>query len=133
MFTAGQSEAGREMGAKLTDCQFTVAMTKEEAVKLYADIKSRMPKYGRTPDMLKIFPCVTVSGGRTAEEADELYQRAVDLIAPNVGVGYIQKKMNIDRKRVVSGTRVCVRVDFGGRRTRKKKNYNAQLIDIIKL
>src|SRR3546814_13246326 len=75
MFTAGQSEAGREMGAKLTDCQFTVAMTKEEAVKLYADIKSRMPKYGRTPDMLKIFPCVTVYVGRTAEEADELYQQ----------------------------------------------------------
>src|SRR3546814_4835101 len=86
MFTAGQSEAGREMGAKLTDCQFTVAMTKEEAVKLYADIKSRMPKYGRTPDMLKIFPCVTVYVGRTAEEADELYQQVVDLIAPNVGV-----------------------------------------------
>src|SRR3546814_17029132 len=51
MFTAGQSEAGREMGAKLTDCQFTVAMTKEEAVKLYDDIKSRMPKYGRIPDI----------------------------------------------------------------------------------
>src|SRR3546814_14998496 len=68
MFTAGQSEAGREMGAKLTDCQFTVAMTKEEAVKLYADIKSRMPKYGRPPDMLKIFPFVTVYVGRTAEE-----------------------------------------------------------------
>lgn len=96
MFTAGQSEAGREMGAKLTDCQFTVAMTKEEAVKLYADIKSRMPKYGRTPDMLKIFPCVTVYVGRTAEEADELYQQVVDLIAPNVGVEFLSKTLKMD-------------------------------------
>src|SRR3546814_8539062 len=95
MFTAGQSEAGREMGAKLTDCQFTVAMTKEEAVKLYADIKSRMPKYGRTPDMLKIFPCVTVYVGRTAEEADELYKQVVDLIRSEEHTSELQSLMRI--------------------------------------
>src|SRR3546814_5967233 len=46
--------------------------------------------------MLKIFPCVTVYVGRTAEEADELYQQVVDLIAPNVGVEFLSKTLKMD-------------------------------------
>jgi len=96
MFTAGQSEAGRELAAKLADCQFAVAMTKESAVALYSDIKGRLAKYGRTPDMLKIFPCVSVYVGRTAEEADELYKQVTELISPNVGVEFLSKTLDVD-------------------------------------
>lgn len=96
MFTAGQSAPGRELAARYADCQFAVAMTKEDAIALYNDVKARLPKYGRTPDMLKIFPCISVYVGRTEEEADELYSQVSNLIPWKVGVDFLAKTLETD-------------------------------------
>jgi N-acetyl-S-(2-succino)cysteine monooxygenase len=96
LFTAGQSETGRELAARQADCLFAVAMTKEHAVTLYNDVKGRLAKYGRTPDMLKIFPCVSAYVAPTAEEADALYAQVTELILPKVGVQFLSKTLALD-------------------------------------
>ncbi len=96
MFMAGQSEIGREFAAKTADCVFAVTDTKEAGQAFYADVKVRLAKYGRQPDSLRIMPGCSVYVGRTATEADELYEELQDLIAPELGVPYLSKMVNMD-------------------------------------
>lgn len=62
------------------------------------DIKGRMQKYGRRPEHLKIIPGAGIFIGRTAEEAEELYQEVAELITPAVGVEYLGKQLVMDLK-----------------------------------
>ncbi len=94
MFMAGQSELGREFAAKSADCLFSVTDTIEAGKALYVDVKGRLAKYGRTPDQLRIMPGCSVYVGRTAAEADELYQELQSLISPELGVPYLSKMVN---------------------------------------
>lgn len=55
-----------------------------------------MAKYGRNPDHLKILPGLAVTVGRTAEEAKEKYQRMLDLIHPDVGLGLLSRRIGFD-------------------------------------
>jgi FMN-dependent oxidoreductase (nitrilotriacetate monooxygenase family) len=98
MFMAGQSEAGREFAAKTADAVFAVTDTKEAGQAFYADIKGRLAKYGRLPDSLRIMPGCSVYVGRTAAEADELYEELQSLISPDLGVPYLSKlvEMNLE-------------------------------------
>jgi alkanesulfonate monooxygenase len=96
MFTAGQSDDGRELAAKLADCVFAITMTKEAGQALMRDIKGRMAKYGRSPDHLKIIPGAGVFVGRTAEEADALYDSVAELIPAHIGVHYLSKTLVTD-------------------------------------
>ena len=90
-FMAGQSELGREFAAKMADCLFTVTDTKESAQAVYANVKARLAKYGRSPETLRIMPGCSVYVGRTAAEADELYEELQALISPELGVPYLSK------------------------------------------
>ena len=96
MFMAGQSEIGREFAAKTADCVFAVTDTKKAGQAFYADVKGRLAKYGRQPDSLRIMPGCSVYVGQTATEADELYGELQDLIAPELGVPYLSKMVNMD-------------------------------------
>jgi FMN-dependent oxidoreductase (nitrilotriacetate monooxygenase family) len=96
MFTAGQSEGGRELAASTADCLFSLTDTKEKGQAFYADIKGRMAKYGRAPDTLRIVPGCGVYVGRTAAEADELYEELQSLISPALGVHYLSKSVKMD-------------------------------------
>ena len=91
LFMAGQSELGREFAAKDADGVFSVTDTKEAGIAFYADVKGRMAKYGRDPASMKIMPGCSVYVGRTAAEADELYEELQSLIAPELGVPYLSK------------------------------------------
>jgi FMN-dependent oxidoreductase (nitrilotriacetate monooxygenase family) len=95
-FTAGQSETGKELAAKLADCVFALAMTKEAGQALMKDIKGRLARYGRSADSLKIIPGAGVFVGRTAEEADEMYQEVAELITPELGVHFLSKMLSHD-------------------------------------
>jgi N-acetyl-S-(2-succino)cysteine monooxygenase len=94
--TAGQSEEGRELAAEHAEGIFSVAFTKAEAQEFYADLKGRMPKYGRSPDALRIMPGVTIYLGRSEAEADELYRELQELILPELGVAYLSKYCQAD-------------------------------------
>ncbi|SED12045.1 FMN-dependent oxidoreductase, nitrilotriacetate monooxygenase family [Streptomyces sp. 3213] len=68
---AGDSGEGREFAARSADVIFTRHGTLEDGRALYADVKARLAKYGRSADDLKIMPGVTVVLGDTAAEAQE--------------------------------------------------------------
>ncbi|MEV7107070.1 NtaA/DmoA family FMN-dependent monooxygenase [Streptomyces atroolivaceus] len=66
---AGDSDEGREFAASTADVIFTRHGTLEAGRVFYADVKSRLEKYGRGRDDLKIMPGVTVVLGDTDAEA----------------------------------------------------------------
>ncbi|MFE7465880.1 NtaA/DmoA family FMN-dependent monooxygenase [Streptomyces sp. NPDC057499] len=68
---AGDSPEGREFAASAADVVFTRHGTLEAGRAFYADVKSRMAKYGRAPEELKIMPGVTFVLGDSDAEAHE--------------------------------------------------------------
>ncbi|MNZ63726.1 Nitrilotriacetate monooxygenase component A [compost metagenome] len=69
---AGSSEAGKELAAKTAEVIFTAQQTFEAGRKFYKDVKSRLAKYGRTPDELVILPGFAPIIADTEAEAKEL-------------------------------------------------------------
>lgn len=96
IFMAGQSDAGKELAAYGGEALFGTASDKANAQAEYADIKSRMPKYGRPPEALRILPALSVFVGRTAAEADALYDELQALISPALAVSYLSKLVGFD-------------------------------------
>jgi alkanesulfonate monooxygenase len=81
-FQAGNSETGREFAARSAEVIYAAAQTLEEGQAFYADVKSRLAKYGREPDDLKVTPGLFFHIGETRQEAQERYEsfcEAVDL------------------------------------------------------
>ncbi|BCJ62352.1 NtaA/DmoA family FMN-dependent monooxygenase [Micromonospora endophytica] len=68
---AGDSPEGREFAASSADAIFSRHGTLEDGQQFYRDVKSRLARYGREPDHLKIIPGVTFVLGDTAAEAQE--------------------------------------------------------------
>ncbi len=93
VFMAGQSGPGMELAARYADALFGAGTTKQDCIDAYADIKGRMARYGRAPDTLKILPGVSTFVGRTAAEAEELYEELQSLISPPLGVHYLSKML----------------------------------------
>jgi FMN-dependent oxidoreductase (nitrilotriacetate monooxygenase family) len=93
VFMAGQSSPGMELAARYADALFGAGSTKQDCQTAYADIKGRMAKYGRAPETLRILPGISVFVGRTAAEAEELYQELQSLISPALGVHYLSKML----------------------------------------
>ena len=69
IFQAGDSDEGREFAAATADAIFTRHGTLEAGQAFYADVKGRLPQYGRTPDELLILPAATFVLGDTDAEA----------------------------------------------------------------
>ena len=72
IFQAGDSEEGREFAAAEADAIFSRHGTKDAGQAFYADVKSRMAKYGREPDQLKVLPAATFVLADSDAEAREL-------------------------------------------------------------
>jgi alkanesulfonate monooxygenase SsuD/methylene tetrahydromethanopterin reductase-like flavin-dependent oxidoreductase (luciferase family) len=68
---AGDSNPGRELAAATADAIFSRHSRPEAARAFYADVKGRLPRYGRRPEELKIIPATTFALGDTPEEATE--------------------------------------------------------------
>ncbi|MDX3382320.1 NtaA/DmoA family FMN-dependent monooxygenase [Streptomyces niveiscabiei] len=69
IFQAGDSEEGREFAAAEADAIFSRHAQREQGQAFYADVKSRLAKYGRRADQLLILPAATFVLGDTDEEA----------------------------------------------------------------
>ncbi|MGB0659233.1 MAG: LLM class flavin-dependent oxidoreductase [Mangrovicoccus sp.] len=93
---AGGSERGKELAARTADMAFSLASNIEKNKAFYADVKSRMAKYGRQPDDLKIMPGIVINTGATREEAEARAQEMVDLMHPEVGLLMLQEFLEID-------------------------------------
>ncbi len=84
---AGASEEGRELAAATADVVYAAAQTLEDARAYYGDVKSRMPRYGRSPEQLRIMPGIMAVPGRTRQEAQDKYEVLQELVEPIVGLG----------------------------------------------
>ncbi len=71
---AGDSDQGREFAASGADVIFSRHGTFEAGQTFYKDVKSRLARYGRTEESLKIMPAVTVVVADTDAEAVEKAQ-----------------------------------------------------------
>jgi FMN-dependent oxidoreductase (nitrilotriacetate monooxygenase family) len=68
---AGDSDAGREFAAASADAIFGRHGTLEAGQKFYADVKRRLPAYGRRRDQLLVLPAATFVLGDTDADARE--------------------------------------------------------------
>jgi alkanesulfonate monooxygenase len=77
---AGASESGWEFAARTADVLYARAGNLAEAQRFYAGAKSRMAKYQRTPDQLKILPGFVAVVGKTEKEAREKFRAVQDTL-----------------------------------------------------
>jgi alkanesulfonate monooxygenase SsuD/methylene tetrahydromethanopterin reductase-like flavin-dependent oxidoreductase (luciferase family) len=71
LFQAGDSDGGRELAARHADVVFSRHREYDEALAYANDLRSRLKKYGRQPDEVRILPGASVVVGDTPEEAEE--------------------------------------------------------------
>ncbi|ALS29122.1 monooxygenase [Paenibacillus sp. 32O-W] len=69
---SGSSEQGKELAAKHAEVIFTAQQTLGAAQEFYNDVKSRLQKYGRTPDQLLIMPGLSAIVADTEAEARDI-------------------------------------------------------------
>jgi alkanesulfonate monooxygenase len=82
---AGASDDGKELAAQFAEAIFSPHLNVEVAKAYYDDVKTRMRRYGRDPDHLKILPGLSVIVARDAEVARKDYEFLQNLIHPIVG------------------------------------------------
>ncbi|HEV7719571.1 MAG TPA: LLM class flavin-dependent oxidoreductase [Arsenicitalea sp.] len=79
---AGASEPGRELAARTAEVIFTANQTLGEAQAFYADLKRRLPAFGRRAEDLVIMPGIFPVLGGTEKEAQENYDFIQSLVHP---------------------------------------------------
>lgn len=95
MVQAGASDVGKDLAAHTADVVFSAAQTLQEAQAFYADVKARLPKFGRSADDLKIMPGVSPIVGETESEAQAKYDALQELIPDQVGVALLASYLSI--------------------------------------
>ena len=86
---AGSSEPGKELAARTAEVVFTAQRSLADAQAFYADLKSRLPSYGRTADSLKVMPGIFPVVGRSTAEAEDKFAALQSLIHPDVGLSLL--------------------------------------------
>jgi alkanesulfonate monooxygenase len=89
IITAGTSENAQALAAEIADIVYAGQPTIEGARAYYASIKARLPRYGRTPDSLRMMPGIMPVLGRTQQEADDLFGALQEKLDPAVGFGML--------------------------------------------
>jgi FMN-dependent oxidoreductase (nitrilotriacetate monooxygenase family) len=93
---AGSSESGRELAAKTAEVIFTAQQSLEEAREFYTDVKSRLAKYGRSPDQLSILPGLSPIVADTEAEARDIEHELNSYINVNSAVRRLSDRLNLD-------------------------------------
>jgi N-acetyl-S-(2-succino)cysteine monooxygenase len=92
---AGASDTGRELAARTAELVFTAQTTFEQGREFYADVRSRLAKYGRGQDAVKIMPGFYPVVGRTEAEAREKFEFLQSLIHPSVGLAVLEHTIGV--------------------------------------
>jgi FMN-dependent oxidoreductase (nitrilotriacetate monooxygenase family) len=85
IFQAGGSEPGKALAAETAEVVFTQDRNVKAAQAFYADVKGRLPKFGRTNDDLKILSGLNPIVGRTKAEAEDKFAALQAKLHPDVG------------------------------------------------
>ncbi len=83
---AGSSEAGQDLAAQTAEVVFTAHSSLASAQRFYAELKGRLPAYGRDADSLKIMPGIFPVVAPTRAEAEDKFDRIQSLIDPVGGL-----------------------------------------------
>ncbi|BDI30261.1 monooxygenase [Capsulimonas corticalis] len=93
---AGSSEDGKEFAAQYAEAIFTAQQTFQEGRDFYADVKSRLPHYGRTPDDVKILPGISAVIAETESEALDKEAALHALVSPEQGIRQLSSILKVD-------------------------------------
>lgn len=93
---AGASDTGRDVAARTAEVVFTAQTIFDQAREFYADIKARMPKFGRDPDAVCILPGLYPVVGHSRAEAEDKYAQLQALIEPSVGLAILESTIGVD-------------------------------------
>jgi FMN-dependent oxidoreductase (nitrilotriacetate monooxygenase family) len=97
IFQAGDSDEGRDFAAASADAIFTGHATLEAGQAFFADVKGRLPKYGRAPDELLILPAATFVLGDTDAEAASLAREVRRAqVSPATALRFIEQLWNTE-------------------------------------
>jgi len=88
---AGSSDTGMELAARTADMVFTAQTTIKEGQEFCNDMRSRVTKYGRGPEDIRIFPGIMPIVGRTETEAHEKYLELRSLVDDGVGIAGVAR------------------------------------------
>jgi alkanesulfonate monooxygenase SsuD/methylene tetrahydromethanopterin reductase-like flavin-dependent oxidoreductase (luciferase family) len=97
IFQAGDSDEGRNFAAASADAIFSRYCTLEAGQAFYADVKGRLPRFGRTRGELLILPAATFVLGDTDAEAAEIardVRRAQ--VSPQTALLFIEQLWNTE-------------------------------------
>ena len=94
---AGDSDGGREFAAHSADAIFTRHSAYDAGRAFYADVKSRLARYGRSPDSLKVLPGASFVLGDTPAEAEE-HARYIrrQQVSPQTAILLLEQVWNTD-------------------------------------
>ncbi|NGO75666.1 LLM class flavin-dependent oxidoreductase [Streptomyces sp. YC504] len=93
---AGSSEDGKEFAARYAEAVFTAQQTLGDAQTFAKDLRSRLAKYGRTADQLKILPGICPILGDTEAEALALEDELTGLQIPAYGLQQLSGMLGTD-------------------------------------
>ncbi|MER5460091.1 LLM class flavin-dependent oxidoreductase [Streptomyces sp. NPDC002668] len=93
---AGSSEDGKEFAARYAEAVFTAQQTLADGQTFYKDLKSRLAKYGRRADQVKILPGICPIIGGTEAEALALQDELTDLQVPAYGLQQLSGMLGTD-------------------------------------
>jgi FMN-dependent oxidoreductase (nitrilotriacetate monooxygenase family) len=93
---AGASDAGKELAAETADLVFGSGTNLEKARAYYADLKSRMARYGRSADELKVLAGVSVTVGESEQEAIDKVETLKALLHPAVATQRLGMDLEAD-------------------------------------
>ena len=86
---AGASPEGQELAAETADVVYAAQNSIADARAFYSSLKTRMPKYGRQPDQLKIMPGILPVIAATEQQARDKYRAMQEAVDPIVGLGHL--------------------------------------------
>lgn len=92
LLQAGDSDEGRDFGAKHADALFTLHGALEAGQRYYADVKARAAAHGRDPDQLKVFPGATfVLGESAADAAEKAHHIRRQQVSPQTAIAMLEQ------------------------------------------
>ncbi|MER6998753.1 LLM class flavin-dependent oxidoreductase [Streptomyces sp. NPDC000410] len=93
---AGSSEDGKEFAAEYAEAVFTAQQSLADGQAFYKDLKSRLARFGRAEDDLRILPGICPVIGSTEAEARALEQELTELQVPEYGLAQLSGMLGTD-------------------------------------
>jgi FMN-dependent oxidoreductase (nitrilotriacetate monooxygenase family) len=114
---AGASENSKEFGAKFADVRFSPFVDIEWNRAYYADVKSRLAKYGRNEADQYVLPGITFYVAETSREAHAKFREVQNLSVNAYDEAAVSARLNTDLTGVPASSRLADVVDIASLET----------------